>query len=89
MLPGGRTLSCSGSLFFLFERVAGAPVLDEGMGMIRAGSPIAARIDEFFFGDEKPAIAAFQLFVFNLVIAGLPECCKLLLHASPCGNQAT
>jgi hypothetical protein len=82
-------LRCVGSLFFLFERVAGAPVLDEGVGMIWAGSPVAARTDELFFGDEKPAIAAFQLFVFNLVIAGLSECCKLLLHASPYGNQAT
>jgi hypothetical protein len=57
--------------------------------MIWAGSPVAAGIDELLFGDEKPAIAAFQLFVFNLVIAGLSECSKLPLHASPYGKQET
>jgi hypothetical protein len=70
-------------LFFLLEGIAGAPILDECVGMVWAGTPIAVRTDEFFFGDEELAITALELFVLNLVIASFPECCKLLLHASP------
>jgi hypothetical protein len=71
-MPEMRT----GSLFFgllLFERIAGAPVFDESVGVIRASAPVAARADERFLGDEVFTIAAFELFVFYLVIAGFPE----------------
>jgi hypothetical protein len=59
--------------FALLEGVARTPVFDKSVGMIRAGSPVAARADELLFGDEQLAIAAFELFVFNLVIASLSE----------------
>jgi hypothetical protein len=60
-------------LFFLFERVAGAAKLDERVGVVGTGAPIAARFDEFFFGNEKPAVAALELFVLNLVVASFPK----------------
>jgi hypothetical protein len=74
-------------LLSLFEGIAGASVLYEGVGMIGARSPVAAGADEFLFGYEIPAITAFQLFIINLIVAGLSECCKLLLHASPFSIQ--
>jgi hypothetical protein len=70
-------------LLFLFEGIAGAPILDESVGMVGAGTPIAVRTDKFFFGDEELAVTALEVFVLNLVIASFPECCKLVLHASP------
>jgi hypothetical protein len=50
------------------------------MGVVKACSPVARRIGKLFFGYKKPAITAFELFVIDLVTAGFPEICELLMH---------
>jgi hypothetical protein len=60
-------------LFLPGEGIAGATILDKCVGMIRAGSPVAAGGDEILFGNKETAIAALELFVINLVIAGFSE----------------
>jgi hypothetical protein len=59
--------------YLFFEGITGAPVLDEGVRMVWAGSPIAACADESLFRDEELAISALELFVFHLVIASFPK----------------
>jgi hypothetical protein len=40
------------------------------MGVMQAGPPIALRVDELLFGDEKLAIPAYVLLVVSFVITG-------------------
>ena len=68
---GPETAELTG--FFLLEGIAGTPVFYKGMRMIGAGSPVTVYIDECFFRDKEAAIAAFELFVFHFVVAGIPE----------------
>jgi len=50
--------------------------------MIRAGTPIALRIDEPLFGNEKLAIPAYVLLVVDLVVAGFFKRRKLrIIHS--------
>ena len=50
--------------------------------MVRAGTPIALRTDEPFFGNEKLAIPAYVLLVVDLVVAGFFKRRKLrIIHS--------
>jgi hypothetical protein len=61
------------ALFLPFEGIAGPSIFDKCVGVVRTGSPVAAGVDEFFFGDEMLAVSALKLFIFNLVIASFSE----------------
>ena len=65
-------------LFFEGKTSAAKP--NKGMGMVKTCSPVAWSIYELLLGYKEPAVSALKLFGLDLVVAGLFEICKMLIH---------
>ncbi len=63
-----------------FEGVARAAELYKGMGVVKAGSPIAGSVRELLLGNEMPAVATLELFFGDLRIACFSKALELRIH---------
>jgi hypothetical protein len=63
-----------------FERVTRAAEPYEGMGVVKASSPIAGSVQELLFGNKMLAIATLELFINDLVVACFSEIFEFRIH---------
>lgn len=64
-----------------FEGKAGAAKLDESMGVVKAGSPVARGFQKLLLRNEKFAVAAFEGLIVNFIIACFLETGEHFSHA--------